>query len=118
MEKRNWKFFGILTVLIGAVMLIFDWRMTLGFVLGTAVSACTYFLTERFCDTALSLQSSGGTMGHFILNYIIWAAALILCAKMPQVFNILTCALGLFMIKISLLAGELFKQKSPANEPR
>lgn len=118
MKKRNWKIFAILAVLIAAVTLFFDWRMTSGFVLGTAVSIGTYFLTERFCDIALSLRSSGGTMGHFILNYMIWAAVLVLCAKLPQVFNILTCALGLFMVKISLFAGEIFRSRSTSNETR
>lgn len=112
MEKRNWKIFAVLTVLIAAVTVFFDWRMTLGFLLGAGVSVGTYFLTEHFCDVALSLQSSGGTMGHFMLNYMIWAAVLVLCAKLPQFLNILACALGLVMIKISLFAGELLHRRS------
>ena len=83
----------------------------MSFLLGSAAAVLTYLLTARYCDLALSLRSSGGTMGHFALNYMIWAAVLVICAVLPQYFNVLTCALGLVMVKISLVLGEFLNKK-------
>lgn len=106
MKKKNWKLFAILCAAAAVIMLVFDWRMTLSFLLGAGVSVGTYFLTERYCDIAISTGSPAGSLGQFAANYMLWTAALVACALLPQYLNILTCALGLVMIKISLVAGE------------
>ena len=69
MKKNNWIVFAVLVGVIAIILLVIDWRMALSFLLGSAAAVLTYLLTARYCDLALSMRSSGGTMGHFALNY-------------------------------------------------
>ena len=50
-------------------------------------------------------------MGTFAIHYAIMAAVLILCAKLPGIFNIFACALGLLIIKFSILLDAAIGRK-------
>lgn len=103
MTERSWKIFRILTCIIAVITLVFDWRMTLGFLLGTGEAYLQYRRTEKFWNGVVDTGTASKGTGyfHFLINYAIMGATLIVCALLPSFLNIYTCALGMFMIKIT-----------------
>lgn len=103
MTERSWKIFRILTCVIAVATLLFDWRMTLGFLLGTGEAYLQYHRTEKFWNGVVDTGSASRGTGyfHFLINYAIMGITLIACALLPKILNIFACAVGMFMIKIT-----------------
>ncbi len=111
MTEKSWKLFAVLAAAGTLLCLIFKWQYAAGFLLGCAVSVLTYKIMERFCDDAISMRNSSGTMAHFLINFAIWAAVLALCAVLPQYLNVLTCAIGLTVIKITIILESVLDRR-------
>lgn len=112
MTGRAWKIFIFLCLITAAVFLIFDWRWMTGFLLGCAASAAAYRNTEHYVDRTISAGIPAGTAFHLMMNYIIWTVVLIVSAVLPQYMNVLTCALGLFMIRFALIIDSLWRKEN------
>ncbi len=110
MMDRTWKVY-IGLVLISILFLPIAWQWTTGWLLGSLVSYVIFRRIETFTNRALSLQSSSGTYGNFALNYLLMAASLLICAFLPQFFNILTCAFGLTTIKLAIIIDSFIKER-------
>lgn len=106
MTKRSYYIFGLIT-LLGLLSGFIRWQFATGFLLGAIVSFITYKITEMFCDNALDTQNPSGSMGHFMINYGIWAVALVVCAVNPNYVNVIACAIGITAIKISIIVESL-----------
>ena len=106
MNTRSWKILALLAA-AGCLTVLIDYRWMTGWLLGCAVSVLTYKLTEQFCDGALRTGSSSGTMGHFMLNYLIWAAAMLICVFLPDLFQVIACAIGLMAVKAAVILESL-----------
>ena len=112
MNDRSWKLCWILTG-IGILTGLLDRAYALGFLLGGAVSILLYRHNESFWTEILHQGKTGRWtgMGTFAIHYAIMAAVLILCAKLPGIFNIFACALGLLIIKFSILLDAAIGRK-------
>lgn len=112
MNDKSWKLFLILMIATSVVSVFFDYRITLGWLLGCAASALVYKRTETFwngiVDRGFSTKHTG--IGNFTLNYGIMALVLIISAVLPKVFNIFSCAAGLFLVRIVIIVDSLLKK--------
>lgn len=103
MNERSWKIFYLLMLLGTVIPLLFDYRISLGFLLGSIEALIHYKRLEHFwngvIDTKVSHASTG--LGHFALTFLMMAGVLLLCAFIPDVFNIYACAVGMILVKIA-----------------
>lgn len=111
MTQRGWKIFIVLSLVISIIFILFNWRWTTGFVLGSAASVLAYKNTEYYVDQTISARMPAGTVFHMMLNYIIWTIVLIVCALLPQFLNVLCCALGLFTVRTALIIDSLWRKE-------
>ena len=111
MTKRAWKIFIVLSILAACILTIFHWNLMTGFVLGCAASALAYRNTENYVDRTISAKMPAGTVFHMMLNYMIWTVVLIVSAVFPKYLNILSCAAGLFMIRVALIIDSLWRKE-------
>lgn len=102
--------FLITTAVISIFMIIAGWKYLSGYLLGTAVSYLAFLNTVHYVDETLRIRIPAG-MGHRVFNYMMWTAVLVICALLPDYLNILACALGLFMIRISIIVSSLIEKK-------
>ncbi|MBR2067185.1 MAG: hypothetical protein IJ875_02850 [Solobacterium sp.] len=115
MNERTWKAFKLL-LLAASVMAFVDYRLTLGYFLGAFTSIFLYKRIERFCDSMISAMYASNKQAFvgFMLNYLVMGIVLVLAAKLPHLFNLFTCALGLMAIKIAVIAEAIFNKGSEA----
>ncbi len=106
MTEKYWRIFAVLAA-AGCLSVFLKWQYASGYVLGCIVSVITYKILERFCDNALKARNSSGTLGHFMINFGIWAAVLAFCAAFNQYFNVIACAIGLTAVKLSIIIGSI-----------
>lgn len=111
MTQKSWKIFIVLSAVTAVVLVLFHWQWMTGYLLGCAASALAYKNTEHYVDQTISARMPAGTAVHMMLNYTIWTAVLIVSAVLPQLLNVLTCALGLFMIRITLITDSLLRKE-------
>ena len=107
MNKRSWMIYGILAILC-AFSGFYHYRFLAGFALGSLVGLLLYYRNTTYWNDYLDDQITGkfAHSGHFIINYLLMAISLIICAKYPQYLNIFMCAIGMSLIKISLVINE------------
>ena len=108
MKKRTWKIFAVL-VGIGLLGGLFYFPVASGLALGTLISAILYLRNVSFWNDVVDTGIAGRGTGsfHFLINYALMAEAMILCALKPQYLNIFACAIGLAMVKLSLVVESL-----------
>lgn len=111
MTKSAWKLFVGLMIVVSLICGIIQWQFMTGYLLGCGASALVYMNTVHYVDKTIAAQMPSGTVFHMAMNYMIWIAVLVLSAVLPQYLNVLFCALGLFMIRISLIIDELWQRK-------
>lgn len=111
MTKRGWKIFIVLTVFTAFIFTLFHWQWMTGFLIGSGASALAYRNTENYVDRTISAQMPAGTAFHMMLNYMIWTVVLVIAAVLPNYLNILSCALGLFMVRFSLIIDTLWRKE-------
>lgn len=112
MTKRTWTMAMILAA-VGACSAFISLPVGLGFLLGSAAAALNYKRNERYWSGILSQGSAvaGTGMPHFMINWMIMVAVLLICVKLPNYFNIFSCAAGLFLIKITVTVDTLINGK-------
>lgn len=113
MTDRSWKLFTVILITVSVITLLIDWRITTGWILGCLVSRLLYWRIETFwngvLDTGYSNAKTG--RGNHATNNLIMAAALVVCALLPQYLNIFACALGMMAIKITSVIDVLIPGK-------
>jgi hypothetical protein len=109
--KRAWKIFIVLTISTAVILAVFNWRWMTGLLLGSMASTLAYRNTENYVDRTISAKMPAGTALHMMLNYTIWTVVLIVSAVLPNYLNVLSCAFGLFMIRISLIIDGLWRKE-------
>ena len=117
MKKRSWKLLVILTVVAALITILFDFRITAGFVLGSVLSVVLYKRNESYWGEILDIGTTAGSKYglHFLVNMIIMAAPMVFAALYPQYMNIFAAAVGLLMIKITLTIEVLLPWKEEAS---
>ena len=98
MTKRTWTMAMILAA-VGACSAFISLPVGLGFLLGSAG-----ILSQ-------GSAAAGTGMPHFMINWMIMVAVLLICVKLPNYFNIFSCAAGLFLIKITVTVDTLINGK-------
>lgn len=113
MNEKSWKIYFIILIAITIVSFLFDYKIALGWLLGGLVSGLVYKRTETFwngiVDRGFSTKHTG--IGNFMLNYGIMALVLIISAVLPNYFNVLSCAAGLFLVRIVIIVDSLQKKE-------
>ena len=99
----------IAVIIAGLLSGVFDLRYAAGFALGACGSILLYVRNDRFWSAVLDSGSATKYTGvlHFLVNYGIMAGTLLLSALVPNVFNIFACAIGLMLLKISVIIKEI-----------
>lgn len=112
MDGKAWKITWVIAA-VGLLSGFIDWRCATGYALGCAIAALLYKRNEGYWNEIVDIGNAkkGTGFSHFLVNYGLMAGSLILCAKLPQYFNIFACAIGLMLIKIGAVAGTLFQGK-------
>lgn len=110
MKKTSWQVFRSICILGCVITLCIDRRIFLGYLTGSLLSVVLYKRNESYWGDILDIGTvKGSRYGfHFFINTAIMAAPMVFAALYPQVMNIFAVAAGLFMIKISVTAEELF----------
>lgn len=119
MKQNSWKLYFILVTGISVAALIYDYRIALGFLLGTAVSALLYFRTVMFCNTVLDTKKAKKTfvLSRFMSSYALMAIPLIMAIAWPNLLNLYAAAAGLLMIKFTLVLSALIERRKTNGQP-
>ncbi len=103
MNEKTWKIFYILMILGTILPLFFNYKISLGYLLGSTEALIHYKRLERFwngvMDVGVSHKRTG--LGHFGFTFLMMAAVLLICAFFPNIFNIYACAIGMMLIKLT-----------------
>ena len=111
MSERYRKVWAVLGVVIVAVSLLFRWQFAVGYVIGAAVSRLLFWRNETFWSDVLDTRVPVGGGGHFMVNYLLMALAMIPGALFPRYINIFGCALGLISVKLAIVLSETVGKK-------
>ena len=113
MNSRSWKFFYTAMIIGTSVPLIFDYRISLGFLLGSLEALIHYKRLESFWNGVLNTKVSTKNTGvvHFLFTFAMMAGVLLVCAFLPDVFNIFACAVGMLLIKFVTYIDLLIPKK-------
>ena len=60
-------------------------------------------------NTKVSTKNTG--VGHFLFTFAMMAGVLLVCAFLPDVFNIFACAVGMLLIKFVTYIDLLIPKK-------
>lgn len=95
---------------IGMVIgLFFDYRISLGLLLGTIVSILHLAKLEQNITAGLSNNRKvGGWIFMFVIDLVILAIPFVLAILLPQVFNLFGVAIGLLLNKVVIYGMNLF----------
>lgn len=117
MSERNWKLFGVITIIIAVITLFFHWQWTTGYLVGTAIAVINYMRNESYWGDILDEGTvKGSRYGfHFTVNMFLMAVPMVVAALFPQYLNIFTVALGEMMIKITVTVEVLLPKGGNAN---
>lgn len=101
------------TVILCAVGMIigflFDYRISLGLLLGTIVSILHLAKLEQNITAGLSNNRKvGGWIFMFMIDLVILAIPFVLAIVFPQVFNLFGVAIGLLLNKVVIYGMNLF----------
>lgn len=95
--------------LAGIVLLFFGYQYLLGYWLGCIGAFILMYRTETFWNEILDQGESTKFTGvfHWLINYGIMAILLVISAKFPQYFNVITCAIGLMLVKFAAILDSI-----------
>lgn len=118
MTEQSWKVFKVICLAGCIVTVLIDWRITFGYLAGSLLAILLYKRNESYWTEILEIGTPRGSRYgfHFAVNLAIMAAPMIAAALFPQVMNIFAAAVGLMMIKISVVAETLFIHKKGETE--
>lgn len=119
MKQNNWKLCFILVSGISVAAFIYDYRIALGFLLGTAISILLYFRTVMFCNAVIDNKKAGKAFvfSRFMSSYALMAIPMILAVIWPNIFNLFAVAAGLLMIKFTLVLSALIERRKTNGQP-
>ena len=106
--RRVWV---VLIAAIVAVSLFFSLQFCAGFVIGAIGSRLLFWRNETFWSDVLDTRVPVGGGGHFMVNYLLMALAMIPGALFPRYINIFGCALGLISVKLAIVLSETVGKK-------
>ena len=112
MKKTGWLIF-VSEMVISIMLVMIDYRLTTGFILGALGSIVLYFRNNSFWNSVLDTRIAGKRTGtsHFTVNYFIMAIALIICAINRSYFNVIACAIGVVSIKWAIIIQSLISKE-------
>jgi hypothetical protein len=112
MTKRTWTIAAVLMV-IGTCTLLISRPVGFGFLLGASTAVLLYKRNESYWTSILNQGSATKWTGffHFIINYALMAGVLLICALKQEYLNIFACAIGLFLIKITVTVDVLVNRE-------
>lgn len=112
MNRRTWITALVLTA-IGSLSFFVYRPAGLGYLLGCLTAILLYKRNEWFWTGVLDQRSATQWTGflHFIVNYLMMGGVLVLSALYPQYLNIFACAIGLFLIKITVTIDVLIHRE-------
>lgn len=118
MTEQSWKVFKIICLIGCLATVIFDWRITLGYLTGSLLAVVLYKRNESYWSEILDIGTTKGSRYgfHFMANIAIMAAPMVFAALFPQVMNIFAAAVGLMMVKISVIAETLIYRRKGVRE--
>lgn len=95
-------------LILSLLFLIWDYRWSIGIVVGTLTSLLNLLILTWYCTGILKDRSGGGVQfGMFSLVRIaILSIPLAIAGAFPQTMNIFTVALGLLLLRICILIDE------------
>ncbi len=113
MNKNTWRIFYILMVVGTVVPVFINYRISLGFLLGSIESLVHYKRLESFWNEVIDARVSHKTtgLGHFAITFAMMGAVLLICAFLPNIFNIYACAIGMLLVKITTYVDLLLQKK-------
>lgn len=113
MNKRAWKIFYIVMLVGTIVPLFFDFKISLGFLLGSIEALVHYKRLESFWNGIMDAGVSNKHTGimHFGFTFMLMAGVLLICAFFPNIFNIFACAIGMILVKITTYIDMLIPKK-------
>ena len=103
MNKNTWRIFYILMVVGTVVPVFINYRISLGFLLGS-IESLVHYKRAR-----VSHKTTG--LGHFAITFAMMGAVLLICAFLPNIFNIYACAIGMLLVKITTYVDLLLQKK-------
>ena len=108
MNERSWKIAWLLTgigTLSGFIRISFG----VGYLSGCLVGLLLYKRNEVYWSGILDGGRAARGTGflHFLVNYGMMAALLVLAAFFPEYLNIFACAIGMMVIKFTSLIDAL-----------
>lgn len=106
--RRVWV---VLIAAIVAVSLFFSLKFCAGFVIGAIGSRLLFWRNETFWSDVLDTRIPVGGWSHFLVNYLLMAAVLMLGALFPRYINIFGCAFGLISVKLAIVLNEMTGKK-------
>lgn len=113
MSQRAWKIFYILMGLGTIIPLCIDFRISLGFLLGSVEALVHYKRLESFWNGIMDVGVSNKHTGvmHFGFTFALMAGVLLICAFFQNIFNIFACAVGMILVKITTYIDMLIPTK-------
>lgn len=112
MTKRTWKTAAVLIVLGTCTAFVYR-PAGFGFLLGSLTAVLLYKRNEHFWTGVLDQRSATQWTGffHFIINYLLMGGVMVISALKPEYLNIFACAIGLFLIKITVTIDVLIHRE-------
>jgi hypothetical protein len=113
MTGQSWKVFKVICLIGCLGTVIIDYRIALGYLVGSLLAVVLYRRNDSYWSEILEAGTPKGSRYgfHFLINLAIMAAPMVAAALYPQVMNIFAVAVGLMMIKISVIAETLIYRK-------
>ncbi len=103
MNAKTWKLFYILMIFGTIITVVIDYRISLGYLLGSLEAWIHYKRLEKFWNGVIDVGVSHKSTGvmHFAITFALMACVLLICAFLPNIFNIYACAVGMLLIKVT-----------------
>lgn len=113
MKRRSWILWFAFSLIVSGIGLLFDRRITFGYLLGAVVSVIMYFQTVLHVSMVLSSEkvSKLGVFHNFMLSYILMAIPLIVAVKVNWIFNVFAVAFGILSVKISIILDSITERR-------
>ena len=113
MNKRIYCLEALIISISALGMLLINWRLSSGLLLGSIVGLFLFWQTAAFWNEVVDAKAATPSIGagHFLKTYGMQGAALLIGALFPQWFNIFAIAFGLVSLKMVLFLYYLIPWK-------
>lgn len=99
-------------LLIAILLVVVDYRITLGMILGLVFYCLYYFLLTMSIEDQIDVPSEvkARNIGAVALRLLLLAFPMLMCFVIPEVFNIWGVFFGLLAFKITVYAYAVIKR--------